>query len=102
MAYSDVLRTIAPIVAGDSSNVFVRNAVRLAEKRARENPPPDYQLLEIVEQQGGTTSMMYESLVPSYTVLFVFFLVNIMARSFICAWRRQVMATSAICSRVVP
>ncbi len=26
---------------------------------------------------------MYESLVPSYTVLFVFFLVNIMARSFI-------------------
>lgn len=83
VAYSDVLRTIAPIVAGDSSNVFVRNAVRLAEKRAAENPPPDYKLLEIVEQQGGTTSMMYESLVPSYTVLFVFFLVNIMARSFI-------------------
>jgi ABC-2 type transport system permease protein len=27
--------------------------------------------------------MMYETLVPSYTVMFVFFLVNIMARSFI-------------------
>jgi ABC-2 type transport system permease protein len=83
VAYSDVLRTIAPIVAGDSSNVFVRNAVRLAEQRARENPPPDYKLLEIIPQKRGTTSMMYETLVPSYTVLFVFFLVNIMARSFI-------------------
>jgi ABC-2 type transport system permease protein len=83
VAYSDVLRTIAPIVAGDSDNVFVRNAVRLAERRARENPPPEYKLIEVVEQQHGRTSVMYETLVPSYTVLFVFFLVNIMARSFI-------------------
>src|SRR5688572_10810215 len=83
VAYSDVLRTIAPIVAGDSKNVFVRNAVRLAEQRARENPPPEYQLVEVIQQTRGTTSIVYESLVPSYTVMFVFFLVNIMARSFI-------------------
>ncbi|MBL8851524.1 MAG: ABC transporter permease [Planctomycetaceae bacterium] len=83
VAYSDVLRSIAPIVAGDSSNVFVRNAVRLSEQKARENPPPEFQLLEVVQQKRGTTSMMYETLVPSYTVMFVFFLVNIMARSFI-------------------
>lgn len=83
VAYSDVLRTIAPIVAGDSDNVFVKNAVRLAEQRARENPPAEFHLLDVQQQQGNTTSMMYESLVPSYTVLFVFFLVNIMARSFI-------------------
>ena len=83
VAYSDVLRTIAPIVAGDSSNVFVRNAVRLSEQKARENPPPEFKLLEVVQQRRGTTSMMYETLVPSYTVMFVFFLVNIMARSFI-------------------
>jgi len=83
VAYSDVLRTIAPIVAGDSDNVFVRNAVRLAERRARENPPPEYKLITVREQQHRRTSVVYESLVPSYTVLFVFFLVNIMARSFI-------------------
>jgi ABC-2 type transport system permease protein len=83
VVYSDVLRTIAPIVAGDSDNVFVRNAVRLAERRARENPPAGYKLVEVIQQQHGRTSVMYETLVPSYTVLFVFFLVNIMARSFI-------------------
>ena len=83
VAYSDVLRSIAPIVAGDTKNVFVRNAIRLAERRAREASPPDYKLLEVVQQNGATTSIMYETLVPSYTVLFVFFLVNIMARSFI-------------------
>jgi ABC-2 type transport system permease protein len=83
VAYSDVLRTIAPIVAGGSDNVFVRNAVRLAERRARENPPAEFHLLNVIEQQYGRTSVMYETLVPSYTVLFVFFLVNIMARSFI-------------------
>lgn len=83
VAYSDVLKTIAPIVAGESNNVFVKNAVRLAEQRARENPPPDFRLIEVVQQTRGTTSIVYDSVVPSYTVMFVFFLVNVMARSFV-------------------
>lgn len=83
VAYADVLRTIAPLVARNSKNVFINRQLQLAEQRARQAPPAELHLIELVEQSKRTTSVLYESLVPSYTVLFVFFLVNIMARSFI-------------------
>jgi ABC-2 type transport system permease protein len=72
---------------GNSKNVFVRQQIRLAEQRAAkreaEEGPVEFQLTQLLEQQEAPRGVLYSTLVPSYTVLFVFFLVNIMARSFI-------------------
>lgn len=49
---------------------------------AMQATPPD-KLLPIQEDDNVATNSVYDELVPSYTVMFVFFLVNIMARSFL-------------------
>lgn len=81
LIYGDVVQVIAPKVAGNSSNVFVRNAVRVAQ--GREAADVRFEGVTLIEQKRKSSGVLYDKLVPSYTVLFVFFLVNIMARSFI-------------------
>lgn len=81
LIYGDIVQVIAPKVAGNSSNVFVRNAVRVAQ--GREAASVKFQGVTLIEQKRKSSGVLYDKLVPSYTVLFVFFLVNIMARSFI-------------------
>lgn len=82
--YSDTIRIVAAEVAGNSSNVFVRNQVRIAERaEAEAGAHPPAQLVTLVQQSRRPSSVVFDTIVPSYTVLFVFFLINIMARSFI-------------------
>ncbi|MBA3311677.1 MAG: ABC transporter permease [Planctomycetaceae bacterium] len=49
---------------------------------AMQSSPPD-KLLPPQKEGAAVSNSVYEELVPSYTVMFVFFLVNIMARSFL-------------------
>jgi ABC-2 type transport system permease protein len=85
--WGDIVRTLSQHIVGDSKNVFVRQQIRLAEQRAanrdEEHGPVEFQLTQLLEQKEAPGGVLYSTLVPSYTVLFVFFLVNIMARSFI-------------------
>lgn len=81
LIYGDIVQVVAPKVAGNSSNVFVRNAVRVAQ--GRQSADVKFQGVTLIEQKRKSSGVLYDKLVPSYTVLFVFFLVNIMARSFI-------------------
>ncbi len=82
--FGDVVRTIASHVSANTDNLFVKQAYRVAAQREKSQPPPAvFQSVTLIEQEKAPTSIVYENLVPSYTVLFVFFLVNIMARSFI-------------------
>ncbi len=85
--WGDVVRALSQHIVGESKNVFVRQQIRLAEqraaKRAETEGPLEFQLTQLLNQSEKPTSVLYSTLVPSYTVLFVFFLVNIMARSFI-------------------
>lgn len=85
--WGDVVRALSQHIVGESKNVFVRQQIRLAEqraaKRAETDGPVEFQLTQLLNQSEKPTSVLYSTLVPSYTVLFVFFLVNIMARSFI-------------------
>lgn len=80
---------IAPIVACRSLNWSVaqrasaryRNLCGPVNEMGETDPgkllPPQR------EQNSAVSDTVYEELVPSYTVMFVFFLVNIMARSFL-------------------
>jgi ABC-2 type transport system permease protein len=81
LIYGDIVQVIAPKVAANSSNLFVRKAVQVAQNR--ESSDAKFQGVTLIEQKRKSTGVLYDKLVPSYTVLFVFFLVNIMARSFI-------------------
>lgn len=85
--WGDIVRALSQHIVGESKNVFVRQQIRLAEQRAAKREetdgPVEFQLTQLLDQSAKPTSVLYSTLVPSYTVLFVFFLVNIMARSFI-------------------
>jgi len=79
--FADTLQAITPHVA--KKNNYARQQIRVAERMAEGAPAVEFHGLTLIDQQKDTSSVVYENLVPSYTVLFVFFLVNIMARSFI-------------------
>ena len=59
---------------------FRRVCDRLEEETR--NPPREIPL-SLPPTGGGAVSDVYDELVPGYTVMFVFFLVNLMARSFL-------------------
>jgi ABC-type transport system involved in multi-copper enzyme maturation permease subunit len=65
----------------DNNQIKSRIATKCAELEAEADKPP----LEMMEPQPVTksSSRVYQEVIPGYTVLFVFFLINIMARSFI-------------------
>ena len=78
---SAVLRVVAPEVAKRS--VVLRGIInRMAERRAEEvlNETPETVVPKTVK---AGASIVYQTLVPAFMVMFAFFLVNIMASSFI-------------------
>ncbi len=73
---SELYRAIFPVVA-QKSNFLRRRANEILE--ARKQPKP----VQVAEAPKPETNKIYQFLVPGFTVMFVFFLINIMARSFI-------------------
>ncbi len=100
LVFADALRTISPFVAED--NAIARRWVRKFNPDTNEDAAPndetpvpergtDAQTMlkplkdanRVVDIEADSPDKVYLILVPGFTVMFVFFLVNIMARSFI-------------------
>jgi len=77
LVLADTLRTVVPEVARKNKLAarFIDRAAQRNQERKKDAPTPP-------ETSSGA-SIVYQGLVPSYTVMFAFFLVNIMAYSFI-------------------
>jgi ABC-2 type transport system permease protein len=86
------LRTLAPVTA--RKNAIARRWVKSADAESEEatdenetaTPPPVQPPVASTSQKedtDGGADRVYLILVPGFTVMFVFFLINIMARSFI-------------------
>lgn len=73
---SELYRAIFPVVA-QKSNFLRKRANEILE--ARRQPKP----IQVAEAPKPEQNKVYQFLVPGFTVMFVFFLINIMARSFI-------------------
>ena len=71
---NEVLRSLAP---------YVLRKVPLLRRLFEERAADDQQIPDAVAQVVEKSPAIYREIVPSYTVMFVFFLVNIMGRSFI-------------------
>ena len=82
LVWADTLATIAPGVLCGNRLIRRRMKTRCAALEAETNAPP-IAPLPVQSYRTEANSELYQQLVPSYTVMFVFFLVNIMARSFI-------------------
>lgn len=83
LVFSDALRTISPFVA--QKNAVARNWIRNREAAVEENEPAtitEPKAADVVVEEA-VADKVYLILVPGFTVMFVFFLINIMARSFI-------------------
>ncbi|HEY3967319.1 MAG TPA: ABC transporter permease [Planctomycetaceae bacterium] len=90
LVFAFAVRTFAPDVLKKRDPTLAMKllvqAKRASESRGDESPGATAGADET--HQGGPTApartdWVYQTLVPSYTVMFVFFIVNIMARSFI-------------------
>lgn len=82
LVFADTLRTLVPHVA--RKNKLVARYVDRLEKSAAEEPaPPRAAAPADSKSQAAKNDQVFSLVVPSYTVMFVFFLLNIMARSFI-------------------
>ena len=80
LVFADAIQTLMPILI--RKNPLARRLI------GRDLPKPGEALPTKVKSEPATEqlsagSAVYQQLVPSYTVMFAFFLVNIMARSFI-------------------
>ncbi len=75
--YGELFRGIFPTVA--KKNALFRNAFRDEPTPAEELPAE----VQLAENPPKKANKVYMFLVPGFTVMFVFFLINIMARSFI-------------------
>ena len=81
--HGTLLKQITPYVfcANRITRQNIQKSCEAIENEGRQDPiallPPD------PEEPMRDAGSVYDELIPSYTVLFVFFLVNIMARSFI-------------------
>ncbi len=88
--YSMTMDDVFPTVAKrhDLGRVLINNMEAAAEEEAAETastnaPPPTAVVQTTVADGRSARSTIYDRLVPGYTVMFTFFLVNVMARSFI-------------------
>lgn len=80
LVFSDALRTISPFVA--QKNAVARKWIHSHEETEKTEPPLIHaSTTEFVP--SDSRDKVYLILVPGFTVMFVFFLINIMARSFI-------------------
>jgi ABC-2 type transport system permease protein len=77
LVVAEVLRVVAPVVAGRDPLA----APYLQRTRPRPAAPAGAAAAAPLAAPDGARGEIYEILVPSYTVLFMFFLVNLMARS---------------------
>lgn len=88
LLFDQAVRTVFPYVLCDkfrTSNVMV-NAQIQRRLNCRELRSEVVELREPLPENEAVTGgdeMLYTVLIPSYTVMFVFFLINIMARSFL-------------------
>ena len=82
LVYSESLGNIAQMVICKSGALAQRIRSTCDELEAEGYRPP-IDLLPVNEESGPADGRLYDELVPGWTVMFVFFLVNIMARSFI-------------------
>jgi ABC-2 type transport system permease protein len=79
---SEVLRAVVPEVL--RKNAFIRNYIRAHQRIASSEPSPSPDLhAPQPPKLRGYGSIVYQTIVPSYTVLFTFFLVTMMASSFL-------------------
>ncbi|MFO1093176.1 MAG: ABC transporter permease [Planctomycetaceae bacterium] len=76
----EVLRGVIPAVL--RKNGWIRNYIRV-HARAADEPAESPPAVPAAPQRLGYGSIVYQTIVPSYTVLFTFFLVTIMAGSFV-------------------
>ena len=78
-----LVRKLGPLIAC-RNNLLARQAEELCSgvEEESENPPIELPLSK-TPTGAGPVNDVYDELVPGYTVMFVFFLVNLMARSFI-------------------
>jgi ABC-2 type transport system permease protein len=83
LVFADTLRTLAPHIA--RKNPLAAKMMDRAQARQEEEgqtaPEAAKTTTSAAPKTGG--NQVYQQLVPAYTVLFMFFLVNIMARSFL-------------------
>ncbi len=82
LVYSETLANVAPMVICKSGALAVRIEETCDELKAEGFRPP-IEVEPVNEEAGPADGRLYDELVPGWTVMFVFFLVNIMARSFI-------------------
>lgn len=89
LVFSDALRTIAPIVS--EKNAIARRWIRNRQAESEDNPEGGSEVAStsaLINAASAkvvaddTSQKVYMIVVPGFTVMFVFFLVNIMARSF--------------------
>ena len=87
--YGDAVRIVSQQVVDkakrqEAQTIIERKMLQRAERKAEENRRETRAaIVKLAQQSKSPSSVVYETVVPSYTVLFVFFLINIMARSFI-------------------
>lgn len=80
IVHGEVLREVIPYVL--KKNALIRRYINLREHgEGTATPPPTPP--EHVPQHVAGGNIVYQSIVPSYTVLFTFFLVTIMSGSFL-------------------
>lgn len=82
LVFAFSLQTIIPEVARARDPVSAKKMLNKARKEAGERESASAPVLAETNQPNRA-SIVYQILVPSYTVMFVFFIVNFMARSFI-------------------
>jgi len=75
----ELYRTIFPVVG--RRNTLLRGY--FPKVKTDEAPPPPEQVVAAAPPKIEKANLVYRFLVPGFTVMFVFFLINIMARSFI-------------------
>jgi ABC-2 type transport system permease protein len=82
VTWANVFKTVAPSVLVKFP-IYRRGMQNTYAQLQAEAEAPPIQLLPPQEQKPIGGDEIYQNLIPSYTVMFVFFLVTIMARSFI-------------------
>jgi len=80
LVFAFALRTVAPEVMRTRDPMLVLKLFVKAKRSAHDQDPSDLPASEPV-QTKTRAEIIYAYLVPSYTVMFVFFVVNLMARS---------------------
>jgi ABC-2 type transport system permease protein len=81
LVFGEAVRTIAPEVA--RRNPLARSFLQAQRSRGEQSGPERKPPTARPRYLAGYGSVVYQVLVPSYTVMFTFFIVTVMARSFL-------------------